>query len=190
MWEDGKLEGESVEYSNGGYIHKVKQYTDGRPKGLWIQFYEGYPMQAIQYVIVGDRTHHMNQWWVYDILGDVQKEKSHYFSIYSEKGDSIKVGEAGVLKVKLEAPIFGGYMKLVVGDFDGQFNPIDPTKLDTINCAGFEGAIKYQFHEKGEKIIQGIILDGIKENVYDEKGKKHHTNRYKEIFFARTIKVY
>jgi len=190
MWVDGKLEGECVEYSKGGYIHKVKQYTDGRPKGLWVQFYEGYPMQAIQYVVVRDQTHHMNQWWVYDILGDVQKEASHYFSIYSEKGDSIKVGESGVIIVKLEAPKYGGYMKLVVGDFDGQFNPINPSQLDTINCVGFEGTVNYKFDEKGQKVIQGIILDGIKDNRYYEKEKKHYTDRYREIFFARTIEVY
>ena len=177
MWEDGKAEGECLEYSNGGYIHKIKHYTEGKPDGLWVQYYEGFPIRAMQYVIVKDYQDYLNQWWTYDYFGDVKKEESHYYSIYSEKGDSIKVGETGELKIKLEAPMFGGYMKIVSGDFDNKFNPRDPTKLDTINCVGFEGTVQYKFDENGTNFIQGIILDG-----KEEEGRR--------IYFIRTIEVY
>jgi len=189
IWEDGNLEGEVIEYSGKGYVHKVKQYMNGKPDGLWIHFFEGYPMRAMQYVIVKDYQEYLNQWWVYDYFGDVKKEESHYYSIYSEKGDSIKAGVAGVLKVKLEAPVFGGYMKLVTGNFDNKFNPIDATKLDTINCVGFEGTVKYKFDEIGTHFVQGIILDAKKGKGYDEKGEYTETKQ-REIYFIRTIEVY
>ena len=160
MWKDDKLDGEVVEYSNGGYIHKVKQYTEGKPSGLWVQFYQGIPMHTVQYIVIKDKQQYVNQYWMYDYFGNVKKEESHYFSIYSEKGDSVKVGEEGEIKVKLEAPMFGGYMKLVLGDFDGKFNPKDVTKLDTIECVGFEGTVKYKFDEVGYQFIDGVILDG------------------------------
>lgn len=190
MWKDGKLNGEAVEYSNKGYIHMIKQYTEGIPNGLWIKYYEGVPMHTIQYVVAKDYQQYANQWWVYDWSGNVKKEDSHYYSIFSEKGDSIRVGESGEIKVQLEAPLFGGYMKLVLGDFDSKFNPKDSTKLDTINCVGFEGTVKYKFDQKGLQMIQGVILDCKEANEYDEEMREYKKISKREIFFIKMFEVY
>jgi len=178
MWEDDKLHGELLRYSDNGYIHNIMGFVSGRPHGLWQQYSSGHPRRATQYVLVKEDQSYANQWWTYDFFGDVKKEQSHYYSIYSEIGDSIKVGETGEFIIKLEAPLLGEYMKLVTGDFDKRFNPIDPAKLDTIDCVGFECTVKFKFDEKGVHFVQGIILDGgIGEDV-------------REIYFMRAALVY
>jgi hypothetical protein len=189
MWKDGKLEGEHIEYLDNGYVYEMGQFTEGKQSGLWVKFIEGMPIRTIQYVVAKDHDNYANQWWIYDYFGDVKKEESHYYSIYSEKGDSIKVGESGEIKVKLETPCFGGYMKLVTGEFDRKFNPKDSTQLDTLNCIGFEGTIRFKFDERGFQKIQGIILDGKEEKRHDEKGEYTRTYQ-REIFFMRTFEVY
>jgi antitoxin component YwqK of YwqJK toxin-antitoxin module len=189
MWVDGKLDGESLVYSNGEHIHWVRQFMDGKPFGIWIQYSEGFPISSIQYAIVKDERHWMNQWWAYDSFGQVKKEESHYFSIYSEKGDTVKTGESGEIKIKLEASLYNGFMKLVLGDFDSKFNPKNINKLDTINCVGFECTVKYKFEEKGTQFVQGIILDCKEEKGYNEKGEytKYHQH---EIYFVKAFEVY
>ena len=86
--------------------------------------------------------------------------------------------------------ISGGYMKLVTGDFDRKFNPIDSAKLDTMNCVGFEGIVKYKFDETGTKFIQGIILDCKEEKRYDKEKGEYKNISCREIYFMKSLEVY
>jgi hypothetical protein len=144
-----------------------------------VKYFEG------QNVYVEDRVY-LNQFWNYDIYGNIVRSQSNYFSIESEK-DSLKINEVANLKVVFDCPMFKEHMRVITGEgISKNFTITDSTKLDTTYANNHIADLKVKFSKAGEYYFKGIIQDYKYEldTIINKKQLVLRNNYFYKIYFV------
>lgn len=114
-----------------------------------------------KYLVLNDETT-LNEEIYYDREGEVELKKSKYLSIISSK-DTVSQNELFELSVTLKATGFPNernvIRKLVIGEFDKNYNIIRPNALVIVPIVNDTARVILKLEELGNKEIKGFVLE-------------------------------
>lgn len=129
IFKQGKANGIFKEFSENGELIKEGHYFNDQAIGWFLYFESGKIKMKRQYILINDRPY-INQFIIYGLNGEIVKDSSNYISV--EKTDV-----ANKYIIRLESSMFNSdYMEVLVGEFNDNFRPINPSKIDTIKLKG------------------------------------------------------
>ena len=149
---------------------------DRKKLGLW-RYYssEGKLESSYEYVLIRD-TFYRNQFFIYDINGNINKEKSFYYSI-DLFSDTINYGDSIKFKVTLESPRGKSAIGVVAGYMGEKYISLIDEDHEMEASYGSSISLTTPFESLDNGTLRGIIRD------YDPD------KRFSELFYEKRIVV-
>jgi antitoxin component YwqK of YwqJK toxin-antitoxin module len=177
----GVLDGPAKFYYDNGNLEGEVFYRDEKRVGVETYYYlSGSIHYKRHYVIIGGKevfTGGID----FNEDGSV-KEETIRVEIVANK-DTVSIGDNINFLISLHKPRLDR-TKMVVGDFDDDFNLIDETSLDTISAEGHKVNYEILAQKKGVNYLRGKMINY---EVLDEKRnrtREGHTN-FEYAFFVQ-----
>ena len=152
----GNIEVE-IKFKKNAFLKSIVHYVDTIPIGYYSLYETGHLYHQRQYIYLNGKTY-INQYWNIDEMGNIEKNRSNFFTIYTSK-DTATVNTPWNMDIFLECPYFGGDMEVEFGNFDENFNVIDSTSIVKLKGVNHHVKKTFVFNSAGKKIIRAIIYD-------------------------------
>lgn len=187
-YRNDTLEGPSKIFYPNGKLKEETYFSNGKPEGWSYEYWEnGEKKQALHFARIagGGRT---NQFIVFNNVGHIITDSSHYMSISSSR-DTVGLGEEVSLQFKLEAPFYGGesQMRVLVGGFDSEYRLVDSTRTDTVAGEGLIARYTIKPRKRGKQFIRGRLDDY--RTVQLKDGKYSYIEEEVNIHFTKEFYV-
>lgn len=167
-----QLNGIYQKYFDDGFLKISGNYKNNRKIGEWIIYEKGHIMRKERYILLNDSSY-LNEFIVFDSVGNIIHEKSNFFSIGFEK-DTIISGNVFKWQISNEAPMLEGDFYLILGSdlsIDSNYRIINKNQIDTLPYyKNATLAFKTAKQDSGKRILRGILIE-------EKEGKKYIKQR-------------
>ena len=144
-------EGEQTSFNKESVTETKNGYRIDKKDGV---------LDYINHFITVDSISYLNQYISFDKNGNIQKDKSHYYTLMSFK-DTFKVNEEISLRIELDAPKFYEGMEVLIGGYTDKYVLKKNSYCDTIRPLSDPFVVFYDFKvvTPGDTTIRGCIIN-------------------------------
>lgn len=178
---EGVLNGRARLYYDNGSLEKELFYREGKRVGVETYYYlSGGIRYKKHYVIIGGEEVFTGG-IEFNEDGSV-KEETIRVEIVTNK-DTVSLGDNVNFLISLHKPHFDR-TKMIVGDFDDDFNLIDENSLDTVYTEGHKVDYKILAKTKGINYLRGKMINYVVLDEERNRTRESHTN-FEYAFFVQ-----
>jgi hypothetical protein len=126
----------------------------------------------------------LNQFIRYDSFGNIIPKRSNFILLDIDI-DTVSQNENINVKVSLKAPFFPkSKMRVIFGELDNSYQGNLNFRIDTIESSAFDATFQYNFSQKGNQKIRGIVQEH-----FDRSDGSSNDTEIRNIYFTKNIYV-